>query len=50
VDVSAKIADELPGLLTKLEEGFAIVNVSGDEIVEDEASAMRDWHMKKSDD
>lgn len=49
VDVSAKISDELPGLLTKLEEGFAIVNIAGDEIVEDEASTMRDWHMKKSD-
>jgi len=47
VDVSAKISDELPGLLTKLEEGFAIVNIEGDEIVEDEASAMRDWHMKR---
>jgi hypothetical protein len=47
VDVSAKIADELPGLLIKLEEGFAIVNVSGDEIKEDESTALRDWQQKK---
>jgi hypothetical protein len=47
VDVSAKISDELPKLLTKLEEGFAIVDISGDEVKEDEASAMRDWHMKR---
>jgi hypothetical protein len=47
VDVSAKIADELPHLLTKLEEGFAIVNISGDDINEDELSALRDWHTKK---
>jgi hypothetical protein len=47
VDISAKIAGELPGLLTKLEEGFAIVNVSGDEIKEDESTALRDWQMKK---
>jgi len=47
VDVSAKIADELPGLLTKLEEGFAIVNITGEEVKEDESSVMRDWHMKK---
>jgi hypothetical protein len=47
VDVSAKISDELPGLLTKMEEGFAIVDVQGDEVKEDESSVMRDWHMKK---
>jgi len=47
VDVSAKISDELPGLLTKLEEGFAIVNISGEDASADESSVMRDWHMKK---
>jgi len=47
VDISAKIAGELPGLLTKMEEGFAIVNVEGEEIKDNESSAMRDWHMKK---
>jgi hypothetical protein len=48
VDVSAKIADELPGLLTKLEEGFAIVNISGEEIKEDESTALRDWQQKRA--
>jgi hypothetical protein len=47
VDVSAKISEELPGLLTKMEEGFAIVDVSGAAVIEDESSSMRDWHMKK---
>jgi hypothetical protein len=49
VDVSAKIADELPQLLTKLEEGFAIVNISGEEVKEDESSVMRDWHIQKNE-
>ena len=48
VDVSAKIADELPGLLNKLEEGFAIVNIAGEEVKADESSDMKDWHIKRS--
>ena len=48
VDVSAKIAEEMPGLLHKLEEGFAIVNVEGDEKgLEGENSDLHDWHMGK---
>jgi hypothetical protein len=47
VDISAKIAGELSGLLTKMEEGFAIVNISGEEIKDNESTALRDWHMKK---
>jgi hypothetical protein len=47
VDVSAKISDELPGLLAKLEEGFAIVNIAGEEVVDDESTALRDWQIKK---
>jgi len=49
VDISAKIVGELPALLTKLEEGFAIVNVSGEEIKEDESTALSDWQRQKSD-
>lgn len=47
VDVSAKIADELPGLLTKLEEGFAIVTVTGEEVEAGENSDMHEWHRAK---
>ena len=48
VDISAKIAEQLPLLLIKLEEGFAIVNILGEEVKEDESSALRDWQEKKS--
>jgi hypothetical protein len=48
VDISAKVANELPNLLVKLEEGFAVVNVSGEEVKEDESTALRDWQQKKS--
>ena len=47
VDISAKISGELSGLLVKLEEGFAVVNVSGEEIKEDESTALRDWAIKR---
>jgi hypothetical protein len=47
VDISAKITGELSALLAKLEEGFAVVNVSGEEVKEDESTALRDWQMKK---
>ena len=47
VDISSKIAGEISGLLTKLEEGFAIVNVSGEEVKEDESTALHDWALKK---
>ena len=45
--VSSKIANELPELLVKLEEGFAVINISGEEIKEDESTALRDWQMKR---
>jgi hypothetical protein len=47
VDISAKIAGELPELLVRLEEGFAVVNVSGEITTEDESSALRDWQQQK---
>jgi len=47
VDISAKIANELPELLVKLEEGFAVVNVLGEAVGEDESTALRDWQQKK---
>jgi hypothetical protein len=47
VDISAKVAGELSGLLAKLEEGFAVVNISGEEVKEDESTALRDWQIKK---
>jgi len=47
VDISAKVANEITNLLVKLEEGFAVVNVSGEEIKEDESTALRDWQMQK---
>lgn len=51
VDVSAKIAEEIPNLLHKLEEGFGIVNMSGDDKDENEgASSIRDWHMSRHND
>jgi hypothetical protein len=47
VDISAKITGELSSLLAKLEEGFAVVNISGEDVKEDESTALRDWQMKK---
>ena len=47
VDIAAKIAGEISGLLSKLEEGFAVTTVSGEEIKEDESTALRDWQIKK---
>lgn len=47
VDVAAKVADELPGLLTKLEEGFAIVTVAGEDVEAGENSDMHEWHRAK---
>lgn len=50
VDISAKIAEELPGLLKKLEEGFGIINISGDEFVSELGSNdMRDYYRKKDE-
>lgn len=49
VDVSAKIADELPGLLRKLEEGFAVVTVTGEEVEAGENSDMHEWHRARED-
>lgn len=50
VDVSAKIAEELPGLLKKIEEGFGVLNLAGDEIgTEGEVSDMRDWYREKDE-
>jgi hypothetical protein len=48
VNTTTKIAEELPGLLAKLEEGFAVVTIAGDEVVAgEENSDLRDWHTKK---
>jgi hypothetical protein len=47
VDTSAKIADVIPGLLARLEEGFGIINISGEEVIEDQASDLHDWHQNK---
>jgi hypothetical protein len=44
VDVSAKISEELPSLLTKLEEGFAVVTVTGEEIEAGKNSDLHEWH------
>jgi len=44
VDVSAKISEELPGLLTKLEEGFAVVTIAGEEIEAGKNSDLHEWH------
>jgi hypothetical protein len=50
VTTSAKIAEEIPSLLAKLEEGFGIVDISGKQKDGDEgASSIRDWHMSKED-
>jgi hypothetical protein len=48
VDIAAKIANEISGLLAKLEEGFAIVNISGEEVKEDESTALKDWHQQRA--
>jgi len=50
VDVTTKITESMSGLLAKLEEGFAITTVTGDEIIAgEENSALRDWHTKKEE-
>jgi len=51
VTTSAKIAEEIPLLLVRLEEGFGIIDISGDQKDENEdgASSIRDWHMSKED-
>jgi hypothetical protein len=50
VDVTTKIAEAMPGLLAKLEEGFAITTVTGDEVIAgEENSDLRDWHTKKEE-
>lgn len=50
VDVTSKIAEAMPGLLAKMEEGFAIVTISGDEMIAgEENSDIRDWHTKKEE-
>lgn len=49
VDVSAKVAEELPGLLSKLEEGFAIVTVTGEEIELGSNSDLHEYHAAKDD-
>jgi hypothetical protein len=48
VDISAKIAGELSGLLAKLEEGFAVVNITGEEMKEDESTALREWQQRRA--
>jgi len=51
VNISAKIAEELPTLLVKLEEGFGVVDVSGKDVEDDAdgSSSIRDWHMSKKE-
>lgn len=50
VDVTSKIAEAMPGLLAKMEEGFAIVTITGDEVIAGEENAdIRDWHSKKEE-
>lgn len=50
VTTSAKIAEEIPSLLARLEEGFGIVDISGEQKDDDGgSSAIRDWHMGKED-
>lgn len=48
VVTSTRIVEALPNLIAKLEEGFGIVDISGEKQEEDiGASTMRDWHMGK---
>jgi hypothetical protein len=48
VITSARIVEALPSLLNKLEEGFGIIDVSGNEVAEEGGvSSLRDWHRGK---
>lgn len=48
VNISAKITEELSTLLVKMEEGFGIVDVSGNEVKEEsDGMSLRDWHRKR---
>jgi hypothetical protein len=48
VTTSARIAEEIPNLLVRLEEGFGILNIQGEEIVEEGgASSLREWQRAK---
>ena len=48
VNVSAKIAEEIPNLLNKLEEGFGIVDISSGEVKEEnDVASIRDLHLKR---
>lgn len=48
VTTSAKIAEEIPGLLSKLEEGFGVLDSKGDTVDSaEESSALHDWHRNK---
>jgi hypothetical protein len=45
VTTSARIAEEIPSLLAKLEEGFGIIDITGNEVIEEGGvSSLRDWH------
>jgi hypothetical protein len=51
VDVTAKIAEEIPNLLLKLEEGFGIIDMAGEEKeIEEGASSIREWHQGRHND
>ena len=48
VTTSARIAEEIPLLLVRLEEGFGITDIAGNEVVEEGGmSSLRDWHRSK---
>jgi len=49
VTTSAKIAEEIPGLLSKLEEGFGVLDSKGEAVEgSEESSALHDWHRNKN--
>ena len=48
VTTSARIAEEIPSLLAKLEEGFGIIDITGNEVIEEGGvSSLRDWHRSR---
>jgi len=49
VVTSARIVDALPSLIAKMEEGFGVVDISGNEVEEDNtgAATIREWHRSK---
>lgn len=48
VITSSRIVEALPNLIAKLEEGFGIVDITGEQKDEDGGiSSLRDWHMGK---